>query len=360
MGTIATTFLTPRAAVALVAANTRYWTTVAPTVGVQLGRWERAAQAIPDLDLRTVALAKLRSESFNAEGTTTLATLASRRHRAGSARAIVAFQVMYDYLDGLAERPTFDDRSEGTTLFKAFTDALTAVTEPQDYYPSCPEADGGYLEQLTGTVRETLLQLPAKDAILPAARRAAARCAEAQRQVHAATGETDLQAWATACSSGSTLRWQEFLAGAVTSALSVYVLIALGSDPGMTLIDADAVDRTYLSIAAIATLLDTLIDHQHDLRAHTQWCLPCYGNDANLVADRLLPVARRAAAETKELRRPGYHLMTLIGVAAYYLSAPEASREPTRRLAMQLKEELGPLMSPILALMKAWRATNRR
>lgn len=359
MGSLNGASLTSRTAVALLVANTRYWTTVAPTVNEQLKRWERSARSIPDSELRTVAITKLHGESFNAEGTTTLATLASRTYRASSTRAIVAFQVMYDYLDGLAEQPGFDHQDEGATLFNSFTDALSSSIGPKDYYLKRPQGDAGYLVALTATVRNALVWLPAKDAILPTARRTALRCAEAQRQVHATTGTAELQAWATERWTSDALSWQEFLAGAVTSALSLYALIAVGSDPRTTASDADALGSAYFSIAALATMLDTLIDREQDLHAQTQWFLPCYGGDTNLLIDHALQTARRAASEVTALPRASEHLVTLIGVAAYYLSAPEANREPTRRLTEQLKREFGPLLSAILILMRAWRARRR-
>src|SRR5665213_1532472 len=127
--------LIARAALALLLANMRYWTTVAPLVRTQLARWERRAQAIGDPFLRTLAISKLEEERFNVEVAATLATLAPRAQRAGTTEAIVALQVMYDYLDLLSEQPLGDPRSDGNRLFAAFTDALCLEHEPGgDYY----------------------------------------------------------------------------------------------------------------------------------------------------------------------------------------------------------------------------------
>jgi tetraprenyl-beta-curcumene synthase len=352
--------LTARAGVALLLANGRYWPTVAPTVRQQLRHWEQRAQAIPDPQLRRVALEKLHGESFNAEGTTTLATLARRPDRPQIARAIVAMQVMYDYLDGLAEQPAFDNRDD-RQLFRAFTDAVTPTTPVHDYYLGRPHSDdAGYLNDLTTTVRDTFVALPASDIATPVAQRAAARCAEAQIRVHARgdTGASELEAWAIHEAVKTTLGWRAFLAGAVTSAMSVYALIAAGTDPQTTREQASAIDVAYLSIGALATMLDSLIDYKHDVSNKTQWYFPYY-QDPALLAEQLSKTAREALTQARRLPHAAHHVMTLAGVAAYYLSTPEAKAEPARTLTRDLHQELRPLITPTLTVMRAWRAATQ-
>ena len=132
--------LLARAGIALLLANARYWGTVAVLVRAQLSRWERRAGAIPDPQLRMLALGKLRGERFNVQSAATLATLAPRAHRAGATKAIVALQVMYDYLDVLTEQPLPDRTRGGRRLFTALLDALTLE----------PETGGGPLELQAG------------------------------------------------------------------------------------------------------------------------------------------------------------------------------------------------------------------
>ena len=113
-----------RAGAALVAMNARYWSTVHPRVRRQLRRWQSRARLIPDPTLRALALSNLEGERFNVEVAATLATLAPRRHRPRAIEAIVALQVMYDYLDGLSEQPAADPLGNSRRLFSAFGDAL--------------------------------------------------------------------------------------------------------------------------------------------------------------------------------------------------------------------------------------------
>src|SRR5215218_1030654 len=104
------------ATVALVRANARFWPTVFPAVRRELRRWDRRAHTIPDPALRSQALAKLRNERFNAEVAATLATLVAPVRRREVTEAIVALEVMYDYLDGLGEQSVHDPLADGRQL----------------------------------------------------------------------------------------------------------------------------------------------------------------------------------------------------------------------------------------------------
>jgi tetraprenyl-beta-curcumene synthase len=73
-----------------------------------LRRWERRAEQIENPEPRALARGKLRDERFNAEVAATLATLAPRRARKDAVEAIVALEVLFDYLDGLTERHASD------------------------------------------------------------------------------------------------------------------------------------------------------------------------------------------------------------------------------------------------------------
>ncbi|HMH47616.1 MAG TPA: hypothetical protein VK538_07865, partial [Solirubrobacteraceae bacterium] len=59
--------LVVRAGLALLVANGRYWTSVAPVVRRELKRWRLRAAAIDDPELRALALWKLDGEGFHAE-----------------------------------------------------------------------------------------------------------------------------------------------------------------------------------------------------------------------------------------------------------------------------------------------------
>ncbi len=268
---------------ALVVANARYWTSVAPLLRAELSRWESRARAIPDPLLRALATGKLGEERFNIEVAATLATLAPRARRGLVVEAVVALQAAYDYLDVLTERPAAEALSAdpvegGRRLQRALIDAVTSSSRTaegsrcgseRDYYRGLSHTrDGGYLRQLVTTVSGALAQLPAADTVAEIARGSAERCAQAQVLAHACahSGEEELERWARGQAAGSGLRWPEWLVGAQSSVLALHALIAAAADDHTTREDAERIDRVYLSIGAL-TLLDSLVDRERDLAA---------------------------------------------------------------------------------------------
>jgi tetraprenyl-beta-curcumene synthase len=351
-----------RSLLALGVANVRYWPSVWPLVQAQLRRWELRAGAIEDPELRELALAKLHDEAFNAEVAATLATLAPRAQREHAVEAIVALELLFDYLDGLTERPPSDALSDGESLFRAFTDALDPTAESGgDYYREHPGAgDGGYIEELSSAVRSAVERLPGARAIEERARRSASRCAQAQIRIHAEPrlGTGQLQEWAEREAQGTGLRWRELAAGAASSVLAVHALIAAAADPRVTREEAVELETAYLSICVLITVLDSLVDRDQDMRAGEPGFIRLY-EDRDSLAETLASVAARAMRQAGALRDGAHHVMTLAGVVAYYTSDPRAGSELARPVAERLRVELAPLIYPTLAIMRAWRLAKR-
>jgi hypothetical protein len=355
--------LAARAGLALLLANARYWSTVAPEVRVQLARWRSRAMAIEDQTLRTLALRTLREEGFAAEVAATLATLSPRRHRTSSIRGIVALEIMYDYLDGLTEQPAADQLANGRRLFEAFTDALDPDSGlERDYYRQHPSGcdDGGYLKELAATVQYALACLPGAAALAPTMRRAASRCAEAEVLAHAAilTDSSRVETWARDSAHGSGLEWREYLAGAASSVLSVHALIALAGDRHATAERGAALDEVYLALGVFSTMLDSVVDYEHDAANGTLAFIAHY-QDRAMLGQRLADVAHHAAMRARAAPASAHHLMTLAGIAAYYTSAPSAASELAWPVSSRVQQELRPLITPTLAIMRAWRLAKR-
>lgn len=349
-------------ATALLAANIRYWPTVAPLVGRELRRWKRHAQAIPDGDLKELALDKLAGEHFNAQVAATLATLAPLRRRASVTRAIVAYQVLYDYLDGLTEQPVPGHLQSNLCLYRAFTDALADADADIDYYEHHPASgDGGYMRALSSTVRASLARLPGAAAMLPTAQASAQRCAEAQATVHASPADepTSLVRWAEEQATDTPFGWREWLAGTVSCVLCVHALIAAAADPRSTRDHAFALDDAYLPIAALSTMLDGLVDWRSDRAGgETPWLLSRYEREGDLLQS-LVDTAGCASARSRALPRAAHHLMTMHGVIAYYASSPAAAEPHAKPAIERLRLELGPTFAETVAVMRAWRVCKR-
>jgi tetraprenyl-beta-curcumene synthase len=352
--------LAARAGVALVLVNIRYWCCVAPLVRQQLRRWRQRARAIEDHHLRTLALTKLDQEGFNAEAAAMLATLAPRKHRRRAVEAMVAAEIIYDYLDVLTESPSQDAPQDGARLFTAFTDAVTpSLQHSGDYYRHHQRGEDCYLEALVITARQALAELPATTALERVLKASAARGAAAQLQIHAASlsGTKELERWAQLHAAGTSLQWREFLAGAACSVLAVHALIAAASNRRTTYKQALELDEIYLSISVLPTILDSLIDNDVDTSSTRAGHFRYY-EDRELLAQRVAGVITNVIDRSREAAYGAHHVMTLVGVLAYYSSAPAANTDLARSVTTDLGQQLQPLLAPAVAMMRTWRAAK--
>jgi tetraprenyl-beta-curcumene synthase len=354
--------LAARAWLAFALVNLRYWSSVARPVRAQLRRWRVCAEAIEDPVLRKLALQKLSEEGFNAELAAMLATLAPRTQRRWAVEAIVALEVLYDYLDGLTEAPARERPQDGRRLFAAFTDAVAPWRETAgNYYAHHSRSrDCGYMCELVGAARRALARLPANAAVAEVLQRSAQRGAEAQLRIHAAyaAGNGQLERWAKRHASGTSLHWQEFLAGAACSVLAVHALVAAAADRSTTREQAIALDRIYLSISVLPTVLDSVVDYESDLRAGCPGYVRHY-EDRTMLSRRLAGVIADVLARARGTPNGAHHVMTMTGVVAYYLSAPTAASAFARPVAEHARRQLRPLIAPMLAMLRSWRALKR-
>ncbi|HTZ86351.1 MAG TPA: DUF2600 family protein [Solirubrobacteraceae bacterium] len=348
---------------ALAVAHGRYWSSVAPHVRRLLTHWQARAAAIPDPALNLLARAKLRDERFNVEVAAMVATAAPAQHRARAVEAIVALQVMYDYLDGLTERPSTEPVREGLRVTRAFVESVS-VGRPSSRTNKCPrpyaeDDDGGYLAQLAATVRDLVVELPSVDAISRVIPGCAARCAEAQVRAHAVApvGLDQLESWAMREAEGGRLQWREWLFGAMGSVVAAHALIALAADEGATAQGASELDSTYLSLCVLTTALDHLVDYDRDALTGEHNYLHLYATREEL-AERIALIARCVKERVRTMPNGPHHAVILSGVVAYYTSQPGALGEFARPVTERVRDELRPLITPTLATMYAWRAAS--
>jgi tetraprenyl-beta-curcumene synthase len=340
-----------RAAWALILANLRYWSQLAPRLRGQIRHWEQRATEIEDPERCALALQKLRREGFNAEAGAMMATLAPAPHRRAAAQAILTLELMFDYLDGLTERPLADPLADGEALYGAFLSAFD---------PNAREAEDPYLAELATCARAAIAELPAWAQVAPLARQCAQRAAQAQVRMHAAArlGEAQLQQWARSQVRGTALPWRDFLAGSACAVLALHALIAAAGDRRTTPQRAEQIAAAYGPICAAMTLLDGLIDGERDATAGQRSYAGLYESPESLAAALLRSIAasRRAFAP---LPNGAHHAMVLSAAIAYWLSEPGAQSSAAAPIVAQLRSDLGPLLPAPLALMRTWRATRR-
>ncbi len=346
-----------RVMLALASTNLRYWTSVAPLVGKELRRWREQAERIGAPRARELALRNLREEGFTAQAAAMLATLAPRAQRRQATEAIVALEVMYDYLDGLTEQPSGDSIEDGERRFGAYMHAFDEQTPPGgEHETRGGEVEDPYLDALADTVKSALAGLPAIAAVRDASRAAAARSAQAQVRMHAAAGagNGELRQWAEQAARASGLGWRELLAAGASSVIALHALIAAAADPRTTPAEAAAIDAAYRSISALSTILDSLIDEQHDIASGEASFIGLYASEEELTRE-LTRIAREALTQARALRNAPQHLMMLAGVVGYFTSNPRASSARAAPITAELHRQLEPSMTPTLAVMRTWR-----
>jgi tetraprenyl-beta-curcumene synthase len=335
-------------------AGIAYWLTIYPRARREIRRCRQMAQQIPDPTLRAAALYKLTRERLNPEAAAFFAVLAPRRHRARLVRLMVDYQIAYDYLDAINEQPTTASLRNGLCLHRALSDAVRAGRFDADYYGHHPQSDdGGYLADLVHACQALIRGLPSASAIEPVLLAAAERCGQAQSRNHAilVEGDRPIVSWAATQADGDgEYLWWEVAAGGI-SCLALHALFAAAAAE-TTLAEAERIDTAYSPpICAISALLDSLVDYPHDADSTNHSFVQHY-DTCNQAADRFAAITAEARALASTLSNHCRHMVILAGIASFYLSAPEASTEFARPVALRTLDCLGPTSAPILAVMR--------
>lgn len=105
-------------------------------------------------------------------------------------------------------------------------------------------------------------------------------------------------------------------------------------------------------------MLDSVVDYERDAANGTLAFIDHY-EDSSILGERLVDVAHHAAGRAREAPASAHHLMTMVGIAAYYTSAPNAGSELAWPVTNRVQRELRPLITPTLAVMRTWRLAKR-
>jgi tetraprenyl-beta-curcumene synthase len=342
-----------RNARALLTTGITFWLRIVPRARREIRAWERRARAIPNPTLRELALAKLSKERLNPEAAACFAVLAPRPSRSRCVRLMVAYQLVYDYLDAVNEQPAYTPLAAGLRLHRALTDAVAGTGTVASYYRHHrPSEDGWYVPAFVDACQRLLRALPTCH-LTPLITEAADRCGEAQSRNHAtvAEGYGQLIDWSSTQSDGGDYLWWE-LAAAGISCLAIHALFAAASDPAMNAAEARQIDAAYFpSICAISALLDSLVDYAADAATTNHSFLAHYDSSTH-AADRFTAIIEDAARHTDRLRHRKRHAIILAGLASFYLSAPEARVGFARPVAVRTIDSLGATTTPMLAVMR--------
>lgn len=348
-------------AIALAETFACYWLTIFPLVRRELHRWRTRAAAIPHPALREIASRTLAHEGLNAEGAALFAVLAPLARRRATTRLLVAFQVMYDYLDALTEQQTPEPLRSSRQLHRAMLAALGGTTPADEYFAHHPlRDDGGYLAELSTSCRSMFFRLPSARIVAPHAIRAAVRSSEGQSQSHAAafSSEHELIRWATRVTPrGVDLRWWE-TAAAAESSLVIHALLASAAQPHMTAACAEGVAAAYWPwIAGLNALLDDLIDTAEDAAEGTHSYIARYRSPA-ACAQRLARLAAEASVAVARLPLGRRHAVIFAAMTSYYLAAPQASDADVELTVRLVIAAIGSNLRLLIAMLRARRRVS--
>ncbi|MCP3028313.1 tetraprenyl-beta-curcumene synthase family protein [Halobacillus sp. A5] len=295
---------------------------VFPYVHKQLNHWKKLAEAIPNTELQTQALASIQQKTFHCEGGGIYSLLAKENWRE-AVRFIVAYQTISDYLDNLCDRSTSMDPKDFRMLHRSMTDALNPENELTNYYLYREDNnDGGYLHSLVLTCQEVLRASPHYKKAQASATKLGFLYNDLQVHKHVREEERipRLKKWfehyQEECSH---LEWYEFSACA-GSTLGVFCLVSYALSGEMTEELAEQVTGSYFPyMQGLHILLDYYIDQQEDEEeGDLNFC--SYYDHEQLMKERFVYFVKQTNLSIKKLPHSAFHEMIHKGLVGLYLA----------------------------------------
>ncbi len=349
--------LSPRQVWALLAAATRELLWGLRAVSREMRAWQLRAAAIPDAAIREDALDSIERKRENAAGAALFWVL-PRRRDLNLLRLLVAYQVIWDFLDSVNERGACVGTANGRQLHRALTEALDPGTPMSDYYRYHPwRDDGGYLRELVETCRHSCAALPSYGRVRPLVLREARRA-----QVQALNHDTDpkgrdnaLRSWAAQeFSDERRLAWFE-LTSAASASLAVHAFLALAAQPACTDSDVRHTCAAYFPwVAGAATMLDSYVDRLEDEASGDHRYVAHYASE-ELAGERVRNLLTRSAAEVRRLSNGHRHAVIAASMFAMYLSKDSARTPAMRTSTAGMARAGGSLTRLLLPILRVWR-----
>jgi tetraprenyl-beta-curcumene synthase len=331
-------------------------------VSREIDAWRARAHAMPDGPIREDALYSIECKSENADGAA-LFWILPRRREPNLLRLLVAYQIIWDFLDSVSERGACEGLANGLQLHKALVEALDPGMPISDYYRYHPwREDGGYLRALVESCRKHCASLPSYGCVKPIVVREARRA-----HVQAINHDTNpgvrdeaLRNWAAEEFSGEQrLTWFE-LSSAATASLVVHAFLALAAQPTCTDLEVRRTCEAYFPwVAAAATMLDSYVDQAEDAANGDHRYVAHYATDEH-VQERVRNLVTRAVVETRRLRCGHRHAVVAACMVAMYLSKDSARSPDMRASTASIACAGGSLTRVLLPVLRLWRFTFAR
>jgi tetraprenyl-beta-curcumene synthase len=322
--------------------------------------WRARAIEIPDPPLRHDALSALTRKRGHTDGAALLWTIPTVRDP-NLLRLLVAYEIVWDFLDGVNERGAAAGQVNGRQLHMALVDAIDLTRPIADYYQYhlCND-DGGYLRMLVEACREHCRGLPSYWAIRPLLVREALRAQvlAINHDLDPALRDTDLRRWAAETFPATTdATWFE-LTGAASASLTIHALLALGVEPACDEVHLRQTCAAYFPwISTATTMLDSYVDQAEDMANGDHSYVSHYPTH-QLAAARIRELVGRSMIEARALHDGERHAVIVACMVAMYLSKDSAHTKTIRKTTGSFVRSGGSLTRVLLPILRLWRIFN--
>lgn len=312
---------------------------------------------MPPGPLRDDALDALHRKRGQSDGAALFSVLPRQRNHY-YLRLLVAYQVIWDYLDSVSERGAAAGLANGRQLHLALVDALDPAGETRDYYCHSPwQNDGGYLRALVDTCRECCSRLPSYARVRHLVLRDACRAEilALNHELDAARRDAALKAWADReFPAGHEAEWYE-LTGAASAGLATFALFALACEPDCTNAEIARTHAVYFPWAsAVACMLDSYADKTEDAENGNHSYIAHYPT-FEIGVTKICLLARRCLDELHTLKNSETHVVIASSMIALYLSKDSARAASMRESSRHIAVAAGSLTRLLLPILRFWR-----
>lgn len=319
---------------------------IIPAAHQELNFWKKHAENIPNLELRTQALASIEQKTFHCEGGAILALTADKQYKK-VVKFIVAYQTISDYLDNLCDRSTSLDPDDFAALHESMKDALSLEGVDKNYYRLREDQDdGNYLNDLAETCRSVLRELKHYQLIKEYLLELCEYYCDLQIHKHVIQDERvpRLEKWFHQHQESlPKMEWFEFSACS-GSTLGIFSLVSYAMREDFQAQDAENIRNGYFPyIQGLHILLDYFIDQEED-RAEGDLNFCFYYENQETLFERLKHFIREADRHTEYLPHKKFHQLINRGLLGIYLSDSKVRKQKNvRKLAKGIIKTGGPI-----------------
>jgi tetraprenyl-beta-curcumene synthase len=342
---------------ALIAGASRELLWGLPAVAREVRRWREQARKIPDAPIREDALSALATKRPHIDGAA-LFSILPRARSPSLLRLLVAYEIIWDFLDSVNERGAAAGQANGRQLHLALIDALDPARPISDYYRHNPwRDDGGYLRALVTVCRECCAQLPSYERVRKLIVTEAIRgqvCA-INHDPDPSLRDSALEAWARReFPQGHEASWFELSAAASTD-LTIFALLALASEPACSDREIALIGNAYFPwTSGLAALLDSYVDQAEDVANGDHSYIAHYPTP-ELASKSVCLLIRRCLRETRALENGEKHILIAASMFAMYLSKDSALTPAMRGTTRRIVDAGGSLTRVLHPILRLWR-----